>query len=439
MPRADLSSIDKILKEVYAQRVIDLLNNEARAFKLYSDCSEGAWTGQGRVYVHPARIGRNRAIKATGEGGYLPNPGRQSWDDWRVTTRYLHGAMGLTIQAIKHAQSDRGAFKNAFESESKGLVEDFSQVLNRVTWGDGRGILARVNGDIGGGGTVTIPVKDPGGALGAVNGGRFLAPGTPQVAFFAASPANNTPLAIRDIVGRAADGSTVTVDSNLTNATAPVDGIITLGVSRNSVLEGSWNLEPMGLLGIVDDGTYVDNINSIVRSAQPLAKANVFSGVGDIDEIIFHRALDMCDEMSGREPNKWLCSYGVHREVIKLSLEDKRYTGDHLYRPDPGIKGGGPKRELPFGGVGFIKERHCPYNTLFMVDDSVLHKLPLTGDGTPGGGEWIDEDGAVLKQIPGKDEFEAMFRVFVNFFAVRMNSHVVLRGINSVNDINNAL
>jgi hypothetical protein len=431
MAGATIAAIEKALHDEFSTYCSDLLNDEVRAWKMMTEAQEGEWDGSGTNWVESIRIGRNYGFKATAELGQIPRAGNQSYERWTVPMKYVHGAIRLSIQAIKHGRG-KGAFVNILQSEIEGMGEDMLWNANRMSWGWGKGILARVDGDIGGGGTVTIPVKDPGGVVslagGAdLNGARFLRPNM-VLAFHAAAPANNTPLAVRTVATVNAAGTQITVDANLDNTTAPDEGVITMGVSQNGVLEGSWDLEPMGLFGLIDDGTYVETLHGLSRTTFPILKCNTIANSGDFDEMVLHRLEDMCDEASGSAPDTLVAHNSVHRQYITWTLEDKRFTGADAKRPDAGIVGGGPKGELQWGGKTIMKERFAPYFHLLGINKDVLRRLPMVD------GEWADEDGAILRNEPGTDVWGAFYRMFVNCYTRKVNCHYRLGGINATVD-----
>jgi hypothetical protein len=249
------------------------------------------------------------------------------------------------------------------------------------------------------------------------------------IASYAASP--GAVLAIRTVTAVAADGTSVTIASG-DETEFPDNGVITKGVTRSSVNEGSWDIEPMGLIGLIDDTTFRSTIHGLNRSTVTLFQANVFTSAL-LNELVFWRAFDKCDEESGMEPNWLVCHHSVHRAYVNLTLPDKRYSGENLMRPDAGISGGGKKHELTFSGTAIEKERFAPYGQLFGVDSTQLKKY----ENVPG--KWADEDGAVLDRVPGKDVFQAYYRKFGNYSTMQANSSFIIKGINATVDVVKAL
>jgi hypothetical protein len=429
MPGVSTTDITAILKEVYGDRLNEQINNEVRSYKHFKQKStEDKWEGE--IYVEALHTGRNQGVKAAAERGLLPVADRQKYAELRIPDRYCYGSVEMSAQIMKEAKTKKAAFANAMEAEISGMVKDIAVQYERIIWMAGNGQLALVS--VVGAGTTTLNVDTPGGVAGAINGARFLKPNMVIAIHAAGAAPSNTPNAVRTVVSLAADGTSVILDAAVSAGEAVDNGWVTLGVNRASVLEGSVNLEPMGLLGLIDDGTFVGTLFGLNRTTNPIFKAKRFNSVAALDENILHRAFDACDELSGMSPN-WLTGHhSVHREYIRLTQADRRYTGENLMRPDAGISGGGKKRELTFNGLDIEKARFAPYGLLYGIDDTHLKRYINTE------GEWADEDGSVMSRQSGKDVFEMYYRKFGNHGVLRCNSSFVLAGITVTVDVNNA-
>lgn len=426
MPGISTADAGGILKDVYGDSVHTQLNNEVRALSHFQKSESARWVG--RRFVESLRTGRNRATKAVAEKGLLPNAQRQRYANLFIPDRYIYTTIEVTAQFMSEVR-DKGAFINGMTAEMDGAIDDLKVEIERMIWGYGSGKLALVNGDIGAAQVLIVPVNTPGGIAGAINGARFIREGM-ELAFHDANGAA-APLAVRIVDSIAADGTTITLTATVNNVTAPVSGWITKGVSRDGSIEGSASIEPMGLAGIFDDGTFVTVFHGLDRTLNPVFKSNIFTSVGVLDETILHRGMDACDELGGR-PNWLACHHSVHREYIRLSQADRRYTGDKLMRPDVGITGGGKKDELQFSGMDIEKHRFAPYSTFYAMDDRDLKRYVNQE------GKWVDEDGDVLYRGTGStDSFKATYRKFSNYSTNRANTSFVLRGITSSIDVVN--
>lgn len=412
-----LSGIDNILKEVYEGPVRDQLNSETRLLDLFTRRQVQSW--EGRVIIEPLRVGRNEGVMATVEDGLLPTAGRQQYAKFQVPIRYLHGRISITAQAIKHSKSNRGSFIRALSEEIKNLVSDLADDRNRILTGFGRGVLCRVAVDPGTG--TTLEVKDPGGFLGSVNGTRFLQP-LQYIAFI--DPSSGTIRQINRIASIVND-TTVTLESAAASAIA-VNDFVVRGSAAGSLQASSFDVEPMGLLGIVDDGTYVATFHGISRSAfGGVVRSTVVPNVGAFSVDALYRAFHQAANVGRSKPNVLLCGSDTLLEYIKLTEADRRYIQADLKRPDAGVIQAGVSVADPmvFGSIPFKWDKDFPFGTVVGVDTSELKRYVLVE------GEWVDEDGAILERDPNKDNFEGRYRVWENFHTCKPNAHFRLDGI----------
>src|SRR5262249_19145303 len=152
-------------------------------------------------------------------------------------------------------RSDKGSFARAMDSEQKGLVDDLARQRNRMLAYFGAGTLATIST---GANSATQGLANPGGVSGTVNATRFAKVGM-LVAF--TDPTGVTIRGVQTILSVAEPN--ITLDAAVNTTTGD---LVSLGTTSLSTNESSFNLEPMGILGIVDSTTFVSNIFGIDRS-----------------------------------------------------------------------------------------------------------------------------------------------------------------------------
>ena len=424
-----VTDLTAILHEVWGDHGPWEQINEAidsyKHFKQKSD--EDKWEGE--VYVESLHSGRNRGVKAVAERGQIPNADRQKYLELRVPNRYVYGSVEMTVQVMKEAKTKRASFANAMENEMSGLVNDIAEQMERMIWMTGNGQLCLVNG--AGADTTTLNVDTPGGFAGATNGARFLNPGQTIGIHASGAAPSNTPNAVRKVSTVADDGTSVVLDSAVSAAQAVDNGWVTVGVNRNSTLEGSVNLEPIGIPGLVDDGTMIATFFGLTISSNPIFKSKRFTSVAAIDENVLARADDAALEFGGSVPNWITGHHSAHREYLRLVHADRRYTGEHLKMPDLGT-GGGKRQELTYQGRSIEKARYAPYGLLYGIDDRYLKRYVSTE------GEWADEDGSIYTRVSGQDIFQAYYRKFGNHGILKRNCSWILDGLTITVDVNHA-
>ena len=104
--------------------------------------------------------------------------------------------------------------------------------------------------------------------------------------------------------------------------------------------------------------------------------------------------LDKIEEISGSAPNFIVCSFGVRRAIQKAFQQNNT-------RIDTVNLNGG-FTAISYNGIPIVVDRYCPKNTLYALNtnDFALYQLCDW--------QWLsDDDGRVLKQVPGKPVYTA--------------------------------
>lgn len=428
MAGQDTSSYDAVLKDLYEGAIRDQVVTNAKMYRRFQDKDAKLWGG--RQVTYPIRTGRNQGVGAYAEGGSFPTPGRNAYTNVSIPMRYVGGRIRLTSQAMKHSQSSKGAFASAFQQEQDGLVEGITNEFGRMIWSDGRGVLGLVNGDPGTGTTVTV--DSPGGFAGATNGTRFINVG--ELVTFV-TPATGALVASADetVTAVAATGLTFTTGSAVAAAIADNDYIVRAHVASVSDISGtSYAKEPMGLAGLVDDGTYVATLHGVNRTTYPIYASTVIGSttapVGALSSDVIMRGIDLADERGGGNIDLLAMHHSVRRAYIQLTDEGRRYQGGDLSRPDAGTVAA-RGRNLTFGGIDIEVDKYATYGTLYGLDTSTLVRFVEVP------GEWVADDGAILRPVgvgaTFTDEWEAAYRVWQNFHNEYPNKSFRLDGVTS--------
>src|SRR5262245_12075308 len=426
MPGQDTSTADPILKSFYESANRDQVVTKAKMYRRFQDKDAKPWGG--RQVTYPIRTGRNQGIGAYAEGGSFPTPGRNTYTTVSIPMRYVGGRIRMTSQAMKHSASDRGAFASVFQQEQDGLVEGFVNEFGRMVWSDGKGVLALVNTDPGTG--VTLTLDSPGGISGAVNGSRFI--NVSQLITFV-SPAAGTLVASADrsVTAVPTTGLTVTVGAAIAAAVADNDYVVRAHVASVSDISGtSYAKEPMGLMGLVDDGTYVPTLHGVNRTTYPIYSSTVIgsssSPVGALSADVIMRGIDLADQRGNGNVDLLAMHHSVRRAYIQLTDDGRRYMGGDLSRPDAGTvaaKG----QNLSFGGIELEPDKYAPYGILMGLDTSTLVRFVEVA------GEWINDDGAILRPVgvgaTFTDEWEGAYRIWQNFHNEYPNKSFRLDGV----------
>ena len=377
----DVSAFDAVLKEDYEKTIIDILNSRHRTLDLFQKDS-GSW--EGRHVRYPLNLGRNEGVMYTLENGKLPDSGAQQYAETQIPMRYLHGRIQLSIQVMKHSRTNKGAFKRALDQEMRGLIRDLANERNRVMFGFGRGDLGVVETDPATG--TVVEIKDPGSVAGLAVPARWLRKNM-NVAFMTTGGTIHG--SARLIASRNAAVDQITIMA--ADAAVLQDDIIVRAAKTSTTLasDTSYNNEAMGLLGLVDDGTYLTTLHNISRTTYPIFNSPVFSNVGALSADIIQRGIDTADQSGEGKTEKFVCHHSVRRSYLALMEADRRYISESLRKPDAGTIAA-KQQDITYGDVPWCVDKDCHFGMLFGIDKSYNTRYVETE------GEWADDDGTIF-------------------------------------------
>lgn len=421
MAGQDTSTADEVLKTVYGDGIVELIPNKAPVLDMFENLNANDWGG--RFVEYPARIGRNSGVGYSSEGGLIPAAGRQQFADWRIGMRWGYGRVTFTAQAMKASEGSRNSFVSIAQDEMKGLVRDLTAMRGRMIFGDGRGVMAFVNGSAN---SATQTVDTPGGWAGSVNGSRFLNVGD-VIGFINPATGALRASSVRTVQSIGALGTTIVLDS----AFSSTDNDYIVKAANTTVTSAdntSYAKEPMGLAGLIDDGTNVATLSNINRTTVPLAQSTVIAVNGAWSADVMQRGLDLADERGDGNITKLIMHHSVRRAIIAATEDARRYMGSDLMRPDAGTAAA-KQSTMTFGGIPFLIDKRAPYGVIFQSDPDGLKRFVLVK------GEWADDDGAVLRPVgvgtAAVDSFEAYYRIWDNFQNDRPPASSRLDGISA--------
>ena len=401
----NLTNAAGLLKTVYRQMLTDMCNNETAIHDRFKKMPSELWEGKEEGITWAFRSGRTQAFGSYRPGGPLPESQHQPTQNMKVPLKFLGGRIGIDTPTMKVSRSNRGSFKRAWDYEMDMFKVDFVDYINEMSWGDGRGILAFADSASS---TTTITVDSPGGVVGDINGARFLQPNM-RIAILDST--GTTVLAVRRVVSVSDDGDSIVVNSAVTAAQCPDNALIVRApnLSVTDVADVSYNRDPMGLIGMIDDGTYVNNYMDVNRTTTPLARSTVIPNVGALNLDVIQQLLDTIAQVGRGRPKEHWMSYDTRRSYLALTVANRSFisTGGATNN-DIGFKGNAIDEDPRFGGAPIKCDKDAPYGIWFAWDTGYA----LNFENTPF--EWADEDGAIMSRLDGVDAFEAVARMYFN-------------------------
>jgi hypothetical protein len=421
MAGADTATFDEVLKVVYGPGIAELIRTKTRVLDMFTEGDSSQWGG--KFVEYPVNVRRSEGAGYASESGLLPSAGREIYADMRIPCRYHYGRITVTAQVMKQSQGGKNAFAPAMEREMAGVVKAMAADRGRAILHDGRGVLAVANG---GGSSASQSVNNAGGVSNATNGARFIRPGM-IVGCINPSTGDVRASTVGTVQSIASNGAQITLDASKTWTSG--DYLVRFTTTgATSVTDTSYGKEVMGLLGLVDDGTYVATLHNINRTTFPMFSSKVISSVGALSADVLQRASDVAEEVGDGDISDFVMHHSVRRAYLALMESDRRYIGKDLSTPDAGTNAvGNNSGKLTFGGLPITEDKYSPYGIIFALDRSGFKRWALVD------GEWADEDGAVLCRVgsgtSAADQFEAFYRIWDNFSNDYPNRSARLDGV----------
>lgn len=397
----NLTTADAALKEDYQPAMREQLNNTVF---LLTQIERNSKDVEGRRAVLSLHVKRNSGVGARAENGTLPAAGNQGYAEERVPLRYNYGRIELSGPVIRAMKSDKGSFVRALDSETKGAVTDLRRDVNRQLFGTSNGTIA------------TTAVNTAVNVI-ALTGATDVQMRQFEVGMFvdissAATPGDASKASFREITAVNITGDTITL-SGAAITTASGDRVERSGTGG----AGAAQKELTGLQTIVSATGSLFNVDPAVN---PVWSSTVTAVGGAPTENVFAKAMHQGSIAGGTSINLWVTSDGVHRGFANNLTSLKRFTNTVE------VKGGYKGLEITAGGgspVALVWDRDCSTGVAYGLDTSHLFQHEMSD------WEWMDEDGAVLSRVSGKDAYEAVLFKYHELTTDKRNAHVLLTGL----------
>jgi len=432
----NLSGISAILKNQYLGLLRDALQRIAWT---WAYLKKGSLKWSGNQINWPVRMQGTNAM-SWGVGGTALNASqRQVTVQSTITSKQGWCPIEFTFDAQTASRDSKGAFITAMALEMDKGIGDFVDMMERIVWGDGTGKIGEVLSYAAGVVTCRPPTitATQGSGLNGNAGVRYIKTGMILDFYTTAGVAGQLGAAVTDV-----DESANTFDITLGSGAVPAasDGIYLSRPDQSTPVDQ----EPMGVPGIIDDGTLVGTLQGISRTTYPqwaaqLISAGTFAAPGNLSGDDVQRGIDKARESgAGGQLMLWMMN-DVKREFIKLGQTDVRFVPEKLIMginestaEDKAL----PKNSMRFNGFKLCWAPDVPWRTLFGWLQSLIRQYPQFDGPTwvpnePGGG------GGVLQRktgVAGTYEAQLCWIGNVGTDVISANSSFVVRQISSTID-----
>lgn len=386
----NLTNADSALKTLYLDAISNQLDNSVNPFfAAIKKSTNDVWGKEVRKLV---TYGMNGGIGAGTEDGNLPTPSGNNYTQFVSTLKNLYGVIEISDKAVRASENNAGAFVSLLNSEMEGLINSSSFNFGRMLFGDGSGKLAKVasvyDGNINVDSTrnliegMLIDFRDSSGNIVEGLGGRRITYVNRVMKCFQVSGATVPDMNSNDMI--------ITVQGSYQNE------ITGIGAMFNKDCPSIYGLSKSDNAWLTP---YYRNNN----------KAN-------ITELDLQTALDIIEEKSGTGVNFIVCSWGVRRS-LQIMFSMNRTLIDTVE-----LSGG--FKAMSYNGIPIVADRFCPEGTMYLLNtnDFTLHQLCDW--------QWLaDDDGRVLKQVPGKPVYTATLVKYADLICARPYAQGIIYGI----------
>lgn len=373
-------------------------SREFRGIQAMSD--EIAFSGND--FRIPLRSSRNQSPGWRGENVPLPAAGNQGYLQISEPLKYAYGVFNVTGQVIKASNSQEGAFRKVVTAEMKGLVDDLKRRTNIAGYGDATGVVA----------TITTGATS---ATQAVSTTIYFQGGE-YVDFYDTTLVTYRGTASRNILSFSRSGLTITLDASV--ATTTGDKIVFASSdSTSSVPSNDKNAAINGLANIVSSTGVLHTLNPATAGQAFWASQQIAAGGATIGENLLRQLTDAIGFESGSDEEiVMITTRGVRNRYANTLVSNKRFNDEKSTTLRGGFKA------ILFDETPMVVDDHCTLGTVYALNTDALFWAQMSD------WEWLDEDGDMLKQVPGYDKYVAYLFKYFNLGTFARNRHGKITG-----------
>lgn len=384
----NLTNADNALKTLYLDAISHQLDNNVNPFlAAIAKSTNDVW---GKEVRKLCTVGLNGGIGAGTEDGSLPLASETNYTQFVSTLKNLYGVIEISDKAIRASENNVGAFVSLLNAEMESLINSSRFNFGRMLFGDGRGLIGKI---------VSIMSNE------------FIVESTRNLM-------EGMVVDVRSQNGQIVDGLTskkiISIDRG--NNAIKLEGVSLEDAMMEDayfVIQGSYKKEINGLGTLFD--IFSDTLYGVPKN-NSFMRPYVVEGAGEVSEMLIQRTLDAIEERSGRGINFIMCSWGVRRALQQLFSANKRVIDT--------VELAGGYKAMSYNGIPIVADRFCPESTMYFLntEDFTLHQLCDW--------QWLtDDDGRVLKQVPGKPVYTATLVKYADLICSRPSGQGALLGV----------
>jgi hypothetical protein len=403
------STIAGFLKEDYVRDKIRSLVNTSTYFLSQLEKRKKETT-HGKKFILPVKLATSQGGGARGENVVLPSPGFGEYDQLSGNVKYMYYPFYITGPSIEATKGSKAAFADALTRAVEDTKEIAKLDMQRQSWGDGTGVLFRIDGAHVA--QTTLAIDDPYGlayVAGLTNTEKTITAKRGMLINIYTPGGAGTNLN-REIVSVDRAGGTIEVDAATTCADNDV-------VYRGEATGNTANSEITGINGFLQTtGTYL----GLARAGFPELQANIVTFGGDmIDLEDDMQATDDTIFVNGTDPYTLiLTTVAIRREYVRQLQSQRRQVNP--------MKLEGGFDAIEFNGKGLMVDKDAPPQRMYFLRMEDIHWRYMGEDG------WMNEDGNMLNRVSNggtRDAYEAFWKSYKDMVTEAPANHAVLEDI----------
>lgn len=387
---SDTAVEDGILKDVYEKMIAEGVNN---AFPLKEEfkTKDSPWDG-GRGLKWNAHTGRNTSPMATGQDGAFAVADHQKSTEGWITQRKTMARWRVTQEQLDDTRKSEAAYRSTYTDNMERMVDDIAYRDEFYLATDGRAIFARIN-EASPSANNTLILDSPGNITGADFGNRYIQEGMYIAAIDPATGLSRA--AVTRVQTVSEDGLSIGASMSALTDWADNDYIVqAANDSVTDVLDTAYDKAPMGLTGLIDDGTFRLNHFGIDRTRFRAYKSYVVASTGALSFDLLQRVSDVVSQKLGGRITAIWCHHSIRRLFLLLTQADRRYADAASRRNPDGGTAAFQQEDITMGAVEIKAIRTLGLAQMFLVDKKGMDAVNYVSEP----GKWVDTGGGVLQR-----------------------------------------